>query len=41
MVTQGREFPSSKRAGCNVSEPICSLVNELEGPALWTEGEGR
>ncbi len=32
MVTRGREFPNSKRAGRNVSEPICSLVNQLENP---------
>ena len=41
MVTRGREFPNSKRAGRNVSEPMCSLVNELEKPSLWSEGEGR
>jgi len=40
VVTWGREFPSSKKAGRNASEPICSLVNELELPTLWTEGEG-
>ena len=41
MVTWGREFPSSKKAGRNASEPICSLVNNLESPTLWSEGEGR
>ena len=41
MVTRGREFPNSKRAGRNASEPIRSLVNELEEPTLWSEGEGR
>ena len=41
MVTWGREFPFSKEAGRNASEPICSLVNEMESPTLWTEGEGR
>lgn len=41
MVTRGRKFPNSKRAGRNASEPICSLVNELEEPTLWSEGEGR
>lgn len=41
MATRGREFPNSKRAGRNASEPMCSLVNELEKPTLWTEGEGR
>ena len=41
MVTRGREFPNSKRAGRNASEPMSSLVNELETPTLWTEGEGR
>jgi hypothetical protein len=41
MVTWGREFPPSKRAGRNASEPIGSLVNELEKPTLWSEGEGR
>ena len=30
MVTRGRKFPNSKRAGRNASEPICSLVNEVE-----------
>ena len=41
MVTRGREFPTSKRAGRNASEPTRSLVNELEKPTLWSEGEGR
>ena len=41
MVTWGREFPPSKKAGRNASEPICSLVNEMESPTLWSEGEGR
>ena len=41
MVTRGREFPNSKRAGRNASEPMSSLVNEVETPTLWTEGEGR
>ena len=41
MVTRGREFPNGKRAGRNASEPIRSLVNELEEPTLWSEGEGR
>ena len=41
MVTRGREFSNSKRAGRNVNEPMSSLVNELEKPTLWTEGEGR
>ena len=41
MVTQGREFPNSKRAGRNASEPMSSLVNKLEKPTLWSEGEGR
>ena len=41
MVTRGREFPNSKGAGRNASEPICSLVNEVEKPTLWSEGEGR
>lgn len=41
MVTLGREFPNSKRAGRNASEPISSLVNEVEKPTLWSEGEGR
>jgi hypothetical protein len=41
VVTWGREFPSSKKAGRNASEPICSLVNLMELPTLWTEGEGR
>ena len=41
MATRGREFPNSKRAGRNASEPMSSLVNEVEKPTLWTEGEGR
>ena len=41
MVTRCREFPNSKRAGRNASEPTRSLVNELEKPTLWSEGEGR
>ncbi len=41
MVTRGRKFPNSKRAGRNASEPISSLVNEVEKPTLWSEGEGR
>ena len=41
MVTRGCEFPNSKRAGRNASEPTRSLVNELEEPTLWSEGEGR
>lgn len=28
-------------AGRNVSEPRRSLVDELEKPTLWSEGEGR
>jgi hypothetical protein len=41
VVTRGREFPNSKRAGRNASEPMSSLVNVLEKPTLWSEGEGR
>ena len=41
MVTRGREFPNSKRAGRNASEPMSSLVNKLEKLTLWSEGEGR
>ena len=41
MATRGREFPNSKRADRNASEPPRSLVNELEEPTLWSEGEGR
>ena len=40
-VTRGREFSNSKTAGRNASEPMSSLVNELEKPTLWSEGEGR
>ena len=29
MVTRGREFPPSKRAGRNASEPRGSLVNKV------------
>jgi hypothetical protein len=41
VVTRGRKFPNSKRAGRNASEPRRSLVNELEKPTLWSEGEVR
>ena len=41
MVTRGREFSHSKRAGRNASEPRCSLVNVLKKPTLWSGGEGR
>ena len=41
MAIRGREFPNSKIAGRNASEPTRSLVNELEKPTLWEEGEGR
>jgi hypothetical protein len=41
VVTRGREFPNSKRAGRNASEPMSSLVNYVEKPTLWSEGEGR
>ena len=41
MATRGREFPNSKVAGRNASEPRRSLVNELEKPTLWSKGEGR
>ena len=40
-VIGGREFLMGKAAGRNASEPTCSLVNELEEPTLWAEGEGR
>jgi hypothetical protein len=41
MVTRGREFPMSKQAGRTASEPMSSLVNDVEMPTLWSEGEGR
>ena len=41
MVTRCREFPKRKRAGRNASEPMSSLVNEMEMPTLWSKGEGR
>jgi len=41
VATRGREFPNSKRAGRNVSEPMSSLVNYMEKPTLWSKGEGR
>ena len=41
MATRGREFPNSKIAGRNASEPMSSLVNILEKPTLWSGGEGR
>jgi len=41
VVTRGREFPNSERAGRNAREPMSSLVNEVEKPTLWSEGEGR
>ncbi len=37
----GWKFPMGKAAGRSASEPRCSLVNELERPTLWAEGEGR
>ena len=40
-VIEGREFPIGKVAGRNASEPISSLVNEVEKPTLWMEGKGR
>ena len=40
MVTRGREFSNSKIAGRNVSEPMSSLVNELEKPTLWSKYYG-
>jgi hypothetical protein len=40
-VIRGREFPIGKVSGRNASEPTRSLVNELEKPTLWSEGEGR
>ena len=41
MVTRGCEFPNSKVAGRNASEPMSSLVNAMEKPTLWSDGEGR
>ena len=41
MATLGRDFPNSKKASRKASEPMSSLVNEVEEPTLWTEGEGR
>ena len=41
MATRGREFPNSKIAGRNASEPMSSLVNLMEKPTLWSGGEGR
>jgi hypothetical protein len=41
VATRGREFPNRKRAGRNASEPLSSLVNYVEEPTLWSEGEGR
>jgi len=41
VVTRGRKFPNSKRAGRNASEPTRSLVNELKMLTLWSQGEGR
>ena len=40
MVTRGREFPNSKRAGRNASEPMSSLVN-LSGEADPVDARGR
>lgn len=36
VATRGREFPNSKRAGRNASEPMSNLVNILETPPLWS-----
>ena len=33
--------PHSEIAGRNASEPMISLVNELDKPTQWSEGEGR
>jgi len=41
VVTRGREFPNSKVAGRNASEPTSSLVNQVEKPTLLSGGEGR
>ena len=41
MATRGREFPNSKMAGHNASEPMSSLVNVKEKPILSMKGEGR
>ncbi len=41
LSNQGLKFPMGKAAGRSASEPRCSLVNELEMPTLWSEGEGR
>jgi len=41
VVTLGRKFPSSKRAGRNENEPTSSLVKNVEKPTGWSEGEGR
>jgi hypothetical protein len=41
VVTRGREFPNREIAGRNASEPMSSLVNEMEKPTLWSRGEGR
>ncbi len=40
-VIRGRECPHSTVAGRNASEPMSSLVNEVEKPTLCSEGEGR
>jgi hypothetical protein len=41
LSNQGLKFPMGKAAGRSASEPRCSLVNEVEMPTLWSEGEGR
>jgi len=41
LSNQVLKFPMGKAAGRSAREPRRSLVNELEMPALWSEGEGR
>ena len=41
LSNQGLKFPMGKAVGRSASEPRRSLVNELEMPTLWSEGEGR
>ena len=36
-----REFPNSEIAGRNASEPMSSLVRNVEKLTLWTQGESR
>ncbi|MBK7353809.1 MAG: hypothetical protein IPJ05_09980 [Nitrosomonas sp.] len=41
MVTRGRKFHTARKQAVTQVNLHVSLVNELEEPTLWSEGEGR